>query len=516
MWIRRFILCLCCALAAASCQALAAPTATPSSTPTLTLTLTATATASFTAPPPTAAPSATPTATLTPTVTPTPSATFTPTITPQPVTTFIFDNWGRVEVSARLLSNLGTPQLAFINRNNRDNIPNLGTPQPANDVQTLYYVPPTNSAQRIAVIEMPGSTGNRVFISPNGRSIAYFLEDAGGLATGLYTLDLESRISGRILPLNSLVQRNIPIEPVWSPDGRQLAITLATGYDLDIYSIQPDGSNLRNLTKSGAYDRWPAWSPDGRYLLFVSDRAICPSWIPGDAGACDPTVMPAPNGGNIFILDTTTGETRQLGDQWVTEPPRWLNAGQVVFAVGDPAFGDPERTLWIGDIATLQTREARLSDSSDAPIRISESWSPDGSAVIYQSVSGAGSEVIAIRADGTLIGRTGELIFPRYGMSATWSLDGSRIAIGGVNGQCPYGARVLDSAMNFITRGSAPPSMCNPVYSPDGLWLAFTGVNPRVDGRVDVYVANLNGSGAVNLTSGLRGTITLLGWVGGG
>ncbi len=514
MWIRRLI--LCCTLAAASCQALAAPTATPTSTLTPTITPTATVTASPTALPPTVTPSATPTATLTPTVTPTPTATFTPTITPQPVTGFVFDNWGRVEVSERLLNNLGTPQLAFINLNNRDNIPNQGTPQPANDVQTLYYVPPTNSAQRIPVLEMPGSTGNRVFIAPNGRSIAYFLEDTGGLATGLYTLDLESRISGRILPLTSLVQRNIPVEPVWRPDGRQLAITLATGYDLDIYSIQPDGSNLRNLTNSGAFDRWPAWSPDGRYLLFVSDRVICPSWIPGDAGACDPAAMPAPNGGNIFILDTTTGETQQLGNQWITEPPRWLNAGQVVFTVGDPAFGDPERTLWIGDIVTLQTREARLRDGSDAPIRISESWSPDGGAVIYQSVSNTTSEVIAIRADGSLIGRTEELTFPRYGMSAAWALDGSRIAVGGVNGQCPYGSRVLDNAMNFITRGGAPPSMCDPAYSPDGLWLSFTGVNPRVDGRVDVYVANLNGSGAVNLTSGLRGTITLLGWVGGG
>jgi Tol biopolymer transport system component len=57
--------------------------------------------------------------------------------------------------------------------------------------------------------------------------------------------------------------------------------------------------------------------------------------------------------------------------------------------------------------------------------------------------------------------------------------------------------------------------MCDPTYSPDGAWLAFTGVNPQVDGRVDVYVANTNGTGAVNLTGGLRGTILLLGWFGG-
>jgi hypothetical protein len=40
-------------------------------------------------------------------------------------------------------------------------------------------------------------------------------------------------------------------------------------------------------------------------------------------------------------------------------------------------------------------------------------------------------------------------------------------------------------------------------------------VNPRIDGRVDVYIANQNGFGAVNITSSLRGSIQLLGWVGG-
>jgi hypothetical protein len=130
-------------------------------------------------------------------------------------------------------------------------------------------------------------------------------------------------------------------------------------------------------------------------------------------------------------------------------------------------------------------------------------------------VTNTASEVIAARRDGTLIGRTGELNFPRFGMSASWMRDGSRVALGGVSGQCPYGPRVLDAAFNFVTRGNPPPGMCNPSYSPDGQWLAFIGVNPRVDGRVDVLVANQNGTGVTNLTGVLKGTINLIGWVGG-
>jgi Tol biopolymer transport system component len=284
---------------------------------------------------------------------------------------------------------------------------------------------------------------------------------------------------------------------------------------MDIYAIGKDGSNIQNLSNSGAYDLWPSWSPDGRYLLFVSDRARCPSWIPGDANACDAQTTPPPNGGNPYLLELATGTVTKLSDQWLTEAPRWLNATQIVFASGDPTFGDPERTLWIGDSNTKQAREVKLSDGSDGPIRLSEVWAQDGSAVVYQNAGASTTEVIAANVDGSLIGRTTDVNFPRYGMAAAWSVDGTRIAIGGVNGQCQYGIRVFDRKLDSVARGTPPPSMCNPTYSADGQWLAFTGINPRIDGRIDVYVATPNGFGSVNLTNGLRGAITMVGWVGG-
>lgn len=516
MWIRRLL--LLCVLLGAACQASPTPTATPTATETLTPSVepTATITPSSTPVPPTETPTTTPTSTETPTIAPTLAPTSTPTPLPQPTVGFTFSNWNLVDLPSGVLDVIDTPAIAFINTNARDAVGDRRTPQPANNIETLYYVPPTNSAGRVQILQLPSTTGNQIFISTNGRSIAYFLDDPASAQSGLYILDLESRISGRILPITSLVQRGIPSKPQWSPDGSLLAIALATGYDMDIFAVGKDGGSLQNLTPSGSYDFWPAWSPDGRYLAFVSDRARCPSRIPGeDAGACSQETDVAPNGGNIFILELATGNLRQLSEQWVSEPPRWLNGNQIVFSSGDPTFGDPERQLWLGDIASLQTREVKLADGSDSPIRLAESWALDGSAVVYQSASNTANEIIAIRTDGTLIGRTNEMNFSRYGVSLVWSPDSTRIAAGGVNGQCPYGARVLDNAMNFVTRGTPPPSMCQPAYSPDGLWLTFTGVNPRIDGRVDVYVANPNGSGAVNLTSGLRGTITSLGWVGG-
>ncbi len=406
--------------------------------------------------------------------------------------------------------------LAFINQNDRDGVGDRRTPQPATGLQTLYYVPPTNSAGRIAILQTQSSTGDQIYISRNGRSIAYFIEDSAGVGTGLYVLDLQSRISARILPILSLVQRGMFSEPNWSADGSTLAIALATGYDMDIFTIGRDGSNLKNVTNSGSYDFAPVWSPDGRYLAFLSDRDRCPTWIPGETTFCDALTTPPPTGGQVYVLEVATGNVQRLSDAFVTERPRWINARNLVFASGDPIFGDTERRLFIADTATLQAKEVRLQEGSENPIRLSDAWAPDGSAVVYQSVGTDSAEIMALYTDGRLIGRVTDLTFARFGLSASWSTDSSRIAIGGVNGQCPYGIRIFSgTTLESITNGIAPPSMCNPSYSPDGQWLTFTGVNPSKDGRVDVYVAQINGFGSVNLTGSLKGSIELLGWVGG-
>jgi hypothetical protein len=516
--IRRILLLL--VLSGAACQSLAGPTATPTPTATHTPTLTSTPTATSTATL-TPIPSDTPTVTLTPTVTDTPTVTVTPTltptasITPLPAVNFLYDNWSIVDLPDSIRSGLNTPLVAFINQNDRDGVGDVRTPQPATNIQTLYFGSATSPGIRTPILQMNASTDNQVYVAPPGNAVAYFQQDPTGASTGLHILDVTVGISGRVLPIPSLLQRGFFNEPAWSPDGSRLAIALETGYALDIFTVSRDGSNFRNLTGHGSYDFWPSWSPDDRYLLFVSDRAQCPSWTPGDADACDPLVDPPPNGGNPYLLDVQSDEVRQLSSQWLTEPPRWISTRQVAFATGEPALGDPERTLWLVDVASGQERSVRLSGAFGDQVYLSEAWSPDGSVVVFQDASGTTNSVALMGVSGSLIGRTDELIFPRFGMSAAWSPDSTRFALGGVGGNCPFGTRVFDNAFTPIARGNPPPSMCDPVFSPDGLLIAFTGVSPRVDGRVDVYVANNNGFGAVNLTGDLRGQIKLIGWVGG-
>jgi TolB protein len=42
--------------------------------------------------------------------------------------------------------------------------------------------------------------------------------------------------------------------------------------DIDIFVIDDDGKNLRNITNSKKFDEYPSWSADGNHVVFTSRR----------------------------------------------------------------------------------------------------------------------------------------------------------------------------------------------------------------------------------------------------
>jgi TolB protein len=57
-------------------------------------------------------------------------------------------------------------------------------------------------------------------------------------------------------------------EGVLSPDGRKIVFTSLKGGDLDIYVMNVDGTGLRQLTQQVGYDGGPWWSPDGKQIVY--------------------------------------------------------------------------------------------------------------------------------------------------------------------------------------------------------------------------------------------------------
>ncbi len=487
------------------------PTPTVTATPTATLTLTPTVTQTPTV-------TTTPTITFTPSITPTPSATPIPTATPGEVAWFSYDQLEQVELPAQIRDGLGVAYFSLVSTNERTGgVSNPETPMPENEVETLYLLNPA-SGELIEILDLPAATENRIFWSPDGTKLVYFVEPIlqpnGLLQGGLYLLNLELGFSLRLFDLATLNPRGYPDHaPVWSPDSSQLALALATEYDVDIFLLAADGSGLRNVTDHGSYDLWPAWSPDGRRLAFVSDRDTCPSWIPGEPESCSGLDVKPPTSGYLYVIDVETGAVSKASSVPVDGPPVWASNLQIAFTSGrSDDLLSAESEIWLTNISTGTAREISARDASQ---NLGAAWSPGGLQVLYYQASDPASVVLR-SADGQVIQSNSEFLFPRYGFAADWSPGGEWVAFGGRNGQCPYGLVVTRNNLDIAFMGTSPRA-CDPSYSPDGQYLAFAGIQTRTgvaDGRLDLYIANPNGYSARNVTSTLKGQVMLLGWVG--
>jgi TolB protein len=64
--------------------------------------------------------------------------------------------------------------------------------------------------------------------------------------------------------------------PSWHPDGKRLIFASNVhdpkGRDFDLYLINVDGTGLERITFTSTFDGFPMFSPDGKHLVFASNR----------------------------------------------------------------------------------------------------------------------------------------------------------------------------------------------------------------------------------------------------
>jgi tricorn protease len=88
-------------------------------------------------------------------------------------------------------------------------------------------------------------------------------------------------------------------DPIFSPDGTQIAFTGEYEGNLDVYVVPAAGGTPRRLTYHPGIDMAVAWTADGKQILFRSDRASYSRFnrlftIPAEGGF--PTELPLPMG----------------------------------------------------------------------------------------------------------------------------------------------------------------------------------------------------------------------------
>jgi TolB protein len=60
--------------------------------------------------------------------------------------------------------------------------------------------------------------------------------------------------------------------PMFSPDGKKIVFESNRNGNFEIYTINTDGSDIKQLTHDTAFDGTPVWSPDGKWIVFASER----------------------------------------------------------------------------------------------------------------------------------------------------------------------------------------------------------------------------------------------------
>ena len=66
-------------------------------------------------------------------------------------------------------------------------------------------------------------------------------------------------------------------EAVVSPDGKKIVFTSLKDGDLDIYTMNVDGSDIRRLTTTPGYDGGAWWSPDGKKIVYRANHPKDPA-----------------------------------------------------------------------------------------------------------------------------------------------------------------------------------------------------------------------------------------------
>lgn len=252
--------------------------------------------------------------------------------------------------------------------------------------------------------------------------------------------------------------------------GEKIAFVSDRDGNDEIYVMNIDGTGLRRLTNHPDEDRYPAWSPDGKQIAFSRDGIYvmapngdtqtrltefggCPAWSP------DGWLIAFSHSSELYVMNKDGSELTRLGTN--INCPTWLPDGKHIayFLNG----------TWI------------LRIDTNGPPQIVEGAGPTSYALVDNKIG-------YIRAQASLPDTN----------SATWSLDGQRIAFESFGRDRDFEIYTANSDGGELARLTDSSGRdTSPTWSPDAQRIAFTSER---DGNDEIYVINSDGSGLMRLT----------------
>jgi Tol biopolymer transport system component len=238
-------------------------------------------------------------------------------------------------------------------------------------------------------------------------------------------------------------------EATWSPDGRLLAFEIWDDSGADVYSVGADGSDLRLVLKNA----WsPSWSPDSKQLVVARETCYQDPCSADDFATSNLFLVDA-DGGNprqlTFVADGADAPEWSPDGKWIA----FLGAERIDLAQPDE-MAQPEHTrsrwllgvddavyefAWSPDGAWIAFAGSegiyRARPPFGEPERLSRdevaehlAWSPDGTKLAFDRSEEAspGMEIVLLDVlTRRQIGLTERSV---SGFAPAWSPDGKQLA----------------------------------------------------------------------------------------
>ncbi len=254
----------------------------------------------------------------------------------------------------------------------------------------------------------------------------------------------------------------------------QIAFVTDRDGNNEIYLMDRDGGDVRNISSHPANDRHPSWSPDGQRIAFASRR---------DGDSFD-----------IYVLVIDTGDVTRLTSQGSNTRPAWAPDGERIAFASD-RFGDKDIMVMNADGGGQIQLTVDVTDD-DQP-----TWSPDGRYIAYAAGAAGARDIYIIDASNgaayaRLTSEAGDNFLPAWlqDSESSWLAFTSTRA----GNQDIYLVDPLtgEGLRQFTSAGSAERQ---PNWSSDGRTLLF--VSDRADGgERNIYARPIDGGDLERLT----------------